>query len=132
MRQGWLQLAGLVFDISGFMLIVTEWWNAVIRERATELVHTAQRYEEVASQIAKLSPKGAIGRRALDYLLLALLQEKDRKLNHAQYLADHDPVLVFRKRLRNFLAGAALVILGFVLQALSAIPGGIPKIGIVP
>lgn len=132
MHQGWVQLAGLIADISGFMLIVTEWWNAVIRERATELIHTARRYEEVALQLERLSPRGAIGRRLLDHLLLALVEEKDRKLNQAQVLADHDPVLIFRKRLRNFIAGASLVVLGFVLQALSAIPGGIPALGLIP
>ncbi len=132
MHQGWVQLAGLIAAITGFMLIVTEWWNAVIRERATELIHTARRYEEVTLQLERLSPRGAIGRRLLDHLLLALVEEKDRKLSQAQVLADHDPVLVFRKRLRNFIAGASLVVLGFVLQALSAIPGGIPSIGLIP
>jgi len=39
MQQGWVQVAGLVADISGFGLIVSEWWNAVIRERAVIMVN---------------------------------------------------------------------------------------------
>ena len=132
MRQGWIQIVGLVFDITGFLLIVTEWWNAVIRERAVELFHTAKRYEEIASQFAKSTPRGALGRRVMNSLLLKTLAEKERALTRAQYLAAHDPIVVFRKRLRNFMAGAALVVFGFLLQVLSAIPGGIPQLGIHP
>lgn len=132
MRQGWVQIAGLIADISGFMLIVTEWWNAVIRERATELVHTAKRYEVIAQSLAASTPRGSLGKRLMNYLLLKLMEEKHRALSRAQQLADHDPVIVFRKRLRNFLAGAFLVIIGFILQALSAIPGGLPALGLLP
>ncbi len=132
MRQGWIQIAGLISDISGFLLIVTEWWNAVIRERAVELFHTAKRYEELAEGLARTASAGPLGKRFMDYLALTLLEEKERVFTRARQLADHDPVRLFRKRLRNFVTGAALVILGFALQVLSAIPGGLPIVGILP
>ena len=96
MRQGWVQIVGLIADISGFMLIVTEWWNAVIRERATELLHTAKRYEVIAQGLAASTPRGSLGKRLMNYLLLKLMEEKHWALSRAQKLTDHDPVLVFR------------------------------------
>jgi hypothetical protein len=132
MRQGWIQIAGLVADITGFLLIVTEWWNAVIRERAVELFHTAKRYEALASDIAATTPRGAFSKRLINYLMRALLDERSKTLSRAQQLEAHDPIVVFRKRLRNFVCGATLVIIGFLLQVLSAIPGGLPQLGILP
>jgi hypothetical protein len=132
MRQGWIQIAGLVSDIAGFLLIVSEWWNAVIRERATGLLHTARRYEQVAAELAASTARNRLGQRALNYLMLQLLEQKDRAITRAQQLEAHDPIMLFRRRLRNFLAGAALVVLGFMFQVLSAIPGGLPGLGIVP
>lgn len=132
MRQGWIQIAGLCADICGFMLIVSEWWNAVIKERAIELLHTAKRYEDVAAALAQATPRGALAARLLDRLMLALVEERSRALTRAQQLAEHNPVMVFRRRLRNFIAGATLVVAGFVLQVLSAIPGGAPAVGLLP
>ncbi|MFM2423488.1 MAG: hypothetical protein RL291_2018 [Pseudomonadota bacterium] len=132
MRQGWIQIAGLIADITGFLLIVTEWWNAVIRERAIEMFHTAQHYDQVARQLKEMPRSGRWFDRLLDYLMVRLLEERGRALARAEKLAKHDPVLVFRKRMRNFMLGASLVILGFFLQVLSAVPGGIPFLGIIP
>lgn len=132
MRQGWIQIVGLALDISGFLLIVSEWWNAVIRERAMELSFAAQRYEQIASDLAASTPNGALSQRLINHIILQLLQEKQKALERAQVLSEHNPVHVFRVRLRNFLAGATLVVLGFFFQVLSAVPGGLPQLGITP
>lgn len=132
MQQGWIQIAGLVCDITGFALIVSEWWNAVIRERAVEMVHTARQYDEVVRRISDMPRSEGLLGRLLDRLLIRLIEEKEWALTKAEKLAAHDPVLVFRKRLRNFLGGASLVVVGFLLQVLSAVPGGIPLLGIHP
>lgn len=132
MRQGWIQIAGLLADITGFSLIVTEWWNAVIRERAVELFHTANHYDQMASRLKDMPRDDGWLGRLLDYLMLKILEGRDRALTRAQQLAQHDPVAVFRKRLRNFMLGACLVVLGFLLQVLSAVPGGLPSLGIMP
>ena len=132
MRQGWIQIIGLALDISGFMLIVCEWWIAVIKERAIELAHAAHRYEQIAGELSSATPNGALGQRLMDLVVTQLQQEKDKALTRAQQLAEHNPVLVFRVRLRNFLTGAALVVLGFLFQVLSAVPGGITSVGIIP
>jgi Rad3-related DNA helicase len=132
MQQGWVQVAGLVADISGFGLIVSEWWNAVIRERAVDLVHRAHHFETIAEQLKSRPKSDRWTNRALDRIVISLLEGKEAALEKARALSDHDPVLLFRMRLRNFLLGAALVVLGFILQVLSAIPGGIPLIGLTP
>ena len=132
MRQGWIQVAGLVFDICGFLLIVMEWWNAVIRERAAQLVETAKRYRDIAEELKAATPRGALGQRLLNAITIWVLKERRNALFRARELENHDPIAVFRTRLRNFVTGASLVVIGFVLQVLSAIPNGLPALGILP
>jgi hypothetical protein len=114
MCQQWIGIAGLVFDVIGVLMVVFEWhvmFNRHIGERTSVIDAFYARYNARAE-----------GRK---------LPEDDDLDNYS--MGKHMGMglredVQFRGRL--VYVGTALLIVGFLLQAVAAIPGGITWLGL--
>src|SRR5262245_45918378 len=125
MHQGWFQVAGLVLDFAGVMLLAYEWLAAFIAQRREE--------ELVAS-----------GDRELKTLAFAQSHVRDERMAaHYQHVTSRAQDRIreqageirragHRVRVPVFVAALMLVAAGFVLQILGSWPGGVPAWGLLP
>ena len=125
MHQGWFQVAGLLLDFAGVMLLAIEWLVA----------HLAQRREgEIAAQgDRELKSLAFAGQHAADERMAAHLrmvteraQDRIRQQSIAVRERGH------QVRLPVFLAALVLIVAGFALQIIGSWPGGVPLIGALP
>ena len=123
MHQGWLQVAGLVMDFAGVMLLAGEWLVAYRAQR---------REEEIEAQ----------GDRELKTLAFAQSHVTDERMAAHYKMVTARAVDRIREqgldvrrrghqiRLPVFVAALLLVAGGFALQILGSWPGGLPGLGI--
>jgi hypothetical protein len=112
MCQQWFSVAGLAFDIVGFLLIAFEWRHVFRREherRIDELGHDYERSRAEGAGIPYEDPRGS------DHTMWREFQKLFLK--------------EWRYRRKIFYAGVVLVVLGFIGQTLGSWPAGVPFIG---
>ena len=112
MCQQWFSVAGLAFDILGFLIIAFEWRHVFWREherRIYELEHDHERSR------AERAGKDYEDPRRSDYTMWREFQKLFLK--------------EWRFRRKLFYFGVALVVLGFLGQTLGSWPSGVPMLG---
>jgi hypothetical protein len=125
MHQGWFQVAGLLMDFAGVMLLAYEW----------VVGHIAQRRED------EIAARGVRDMKNLDFaqqavrneqmaahyrMVAARTQERIRNEGNEVRQQGH------RVRLPVFATAMVLIAGGFLLQVLGSWPGGIATLGVVP
>jgi hypothetical protein len=112
--QAWLTVAGLSLDFFGFCLLLREWWMAFFSEAsqlaADEALERQQKLRAFAAQNASETMQrhfAATGQMQDD---MAIRRARDER-RAAQ-----------AGRRRWFLSASVLIVLGFVLQLLGALP----------
>ena len=112
MIQTWLTIGGLVFDFSGFALLLREWWLAFFNEtRQIDADETLERVRNLRS----LRPPAGPGSDPF----AALHKMQDEQAIRSQRTA-HRSAMAARRKI--FVLAAALVTLGFLLQLAGAWP----------
>jgi hypothetical protein len=123
MHQMWLTAIGLALDFAGFCLLLREWWIAFFQE--TSELERARR----------LAWEQSLRHHAFAHM-------PDAQRTHAETAARMHDQMQFQaaqrihwsslsSRKRVFLAASVLIVLGFALQLLGAVPGCCPP-GIMP
>src|SRR5262249_44658987 len=113
MCHQWLSIAGLAFDIVGFLMIAFEWHFMSQRENAERLNQIGADYERLGAELD--------GKKYQDpHEGDSTMRREFQKL----WRADKR----FRRRL--FYPGVTLVVLGFVFQILGGWPYGLSALGI--
>lgn len=125
MQQGWVQVAGLLTDFCGVMLLAYEWLVAYLSQR---------REEEIEAR----------GTRELKNLAFQQQNVRDERMGaHLQMVAERTQDRIRREgvearqgghriRLPVFALAMVLIAGGFLLQVAGSWPGGIPALGISP
>jgi hypothetical protein len=106
MCQQWLSVLGLILDVVGVLMIVSEWHIMFRRHIAQSIVEIDALYARLRNELTpphEEEPHWSMGR----HMLMGLAED-------------------VRYRGRLVYWGAGILVLGFVLQALGALPGGIP------
>ena len=111
MCQQWIGVLGLALDIAGFLLIAKEWMEMFQRYKGKQEHEISEFY---AHYFARQE-----GRDRTEYEM----DEDNYSLGKHMGMALQEDV---KHRSKLFYSGMALVIAGFVGQALGALPGGIP------
>src|SRR5712691_8690948 len=105
MCQQWFSVAGLLFDIVGFLLIAYEWRHMFIRERDRRMSELDHDYERSRAENAGKTYEDP---RSADYTMARLFSKLFRK--------------EWRYRGTLFYSGVVLVILGFLGQTAGSWP----------
>jgi uncharacterized membrane protein len=108
MCNQWLSVAGLTFDVVGFLLIAFEWHLMFKREMHERLGRIVEDYAKSKAEAEGVRYRDPA---AQDYTMWREFQKligKDKRL-----------------RQKLFYPGVVLVILGFILQVLGSWPGGL-------
>jgi hypothetical protein len=105
MCQQWVSIAGLVFDVVGFLIIAVEWRHVFEHSVALRQDAVQRDYELMAE-----GEEATRARREADASMWRNTQRENRKDNQL--------------RRRMFYTGAALVVLGFVGQLIGSFPHG--------
>ena len=125
MQQGWLQVAGLLMDFCGVILLAYEWLVAYLAQR---------REEEIEER----------GVRELKNLAFQRQSVRDERMGaHLQMVAERAQDRIRREgaearqgghriRLPVFALAMVLIAGGFLLQVVGSWPGGLPAFGIGP
>lgn len=112
--QAWLTVAGLTLDFLGFCLLLREWWLAFFSEAAQlgheEALERQQKLRAFASQNTSEAMKK-------HYAVAGQMQD-DTAIRRAR--DERRAAQAGRKRW--FVTATALIVLGFVLQLLGALP----------
>ena len=118
MHQQWLTVAGLALDFLGFCLLLREWWLAFFNEN-----RQLQMEEEFERQRAmrQMTRAHRDPTERNPYESLERMQD-EAALRKAR--ASHRSALGARKSV--FVMATLLIILGFALQLIGAIPGCCP------
>jgi hypothetical protein len=109
MCQQWFSVAGLLFDIVGFLLIAFEWRHMFIRERDRRMSELDQDYERSRAEYAGNTYEDP---RSADYTMARPFSKLFMK--------------EWRYRGSLFYTGVVLVIIGFLGQTAGSWPGGVP------
>ena len=104
MRQEWVQFSGQVSDAVGFALLAVEWHRTLRADKEAR-----EREVEQLARPLRIDTESVIS---------------EGEANKRRDAIRHET----RKRLCWFWPGLALVLFGFVLQALGTIPGGFPPL----
>jgi hypothetical protein len=111
MCQQWIGVFGLVLDIAGFLLIAKEWLEMFQRYITEGELRISEFYARYRARQE--------GKERTEYEM----DEDNYSLGkHMGAALEYD----VRRRGRMFYCGTALIVAGFVGQALAAVPGGIP------
>ncbi|MEQ1716368.1 MAG: hypothetical protein ABL907_10355 [Hyphomicrobium sp.] len=112
--QAWLTVAGLAIDFFGFCLLLREWWIAFLSDQAM-MAHEAQlEQQQRLRAFATQNANDAMKR----HLVTAGQMQDDMAIRRAR----DDRVSAMRGRRRWFIGASVLIITGFVLQLLGAVP----------
>lgn len=110
MCQQWITLIGLIADVTGFLLIVREWHLMFRRHAGEKIREIDQLYARIRRRQDGLPPEDphsdefwSMGK----HMYMGLMED-----------------ITYRGKL--VYVGAGLVILGFALQGLGTLPGGLP------
>lgn len=112
MIQSWLTIGGLVFDFSGFALLLREWWLAFFNEG---LQIEAEEQLERARNVRSLRPASAS--QGDPFATLHKLQD-DQAIRRARLA--HKAAMAARRT--TFALAATLIVVGFLLQLAGAWP----------
>ena len=118
MTQQWLTVLGLALDFLGFMLLLREWWLAFFNEgRQMQLAEQLDR----ARATRDLRNRGMGGQNPFETLDRMADESAIRKAR-----AEHRGALMARRGV--FLLASVLIVAGFVLQIVGAVPGCCPPL----
>lgn len=114
MLQAWLTVAGLGLDFLGFILLLREWWIGFLSETAMmaheETLERQQKLRTFASQHASDNLRGHMARTGE--------MQDDMAIRRAR----EDRRAAMRGRRAWFLSAAVLIVAGFALQLIGAMP----------
>ncbi len=114
MASAWTNVAGLTLDFLGFCLLLREWWLGFLGESALmaheEALERQQRLRAFASQSAADPMKR--------HLATAGQMQDDMAIRQAR----EGRRATMRGRRAWFVSATVLIVLGFILQVLAAIP----------
>lgn len=124
MQQGWLQVAGLVMDLAGVMLLAIEWLVGYRAQQREEQAgdHAVRQLKSLA-----FAQQATRDERMAEHYRMVIDQAKDRARSTASEIRRQGHQI----RLPVFLLALALIVVGSLLQILGSWPGGIPAIGVV-
>jgi hypothetical protein len=118
MTQQWLNVLGLGLDFVGFMLLLREWWLAFFNEgRQMQLAEQLDR-ERAMRELRNRGLGGQNPYEPLDRMA------DDSAIRRAR--SEHRTALKARRGV--FLLATVLIVAGFVLQILGAVPGCCPPL----
>ncbi len=118
MTQQWLTVLGLGLDFLGFMLLLREWWLAFFNEgRQMQLAEQLDR----ARALRDLRTRGMAGQNPFETLDRMSDESAIRKAR-----GEHRTALMARRGV--FLLATVLIVSGFVLQIVGAVPGCCPPL----
>ncbi len=112
MIQSWLTIGGLVFDFSGFALLLREWWLAFFNEGLQ--IETEEQLDRMR-HLRNLRPANPAG--SDPFAALHKMQD-DQAIRRARIA--HKSAMAARRA--TFMFAAMLVALGFLLQLAGAWP----------
>jgi hypothetical protein len=116
MTQQWLTVLGLALDFLGFMLLLREWWLAFFNEgRQMQLAEQLDRMRAMRNMIPR-DP-----RERNPYESLERMQDENA-IRRAR--AEHRAAMAARRGV--FLLATGLIVTGFLLQIVGAVPGCCP------
>jgi uncharacterized membrane protein len=116
MTQQWLTVLGLGLDFLGFMLLLREWWLAFFNEnRQMQMAEQLDR----ARAMRDMRSRSLGGRNPFE--ALDRMQDESAVRNAR---AEHHTALAARRGI--FLLATGLIVTGFLLQILGAVPGCCP------
>lgn len=118
MHQMWLTAIGLALDFAGFCLLLREWWIAFFHESAELELAKRRAWEQLLRHHAHTHMPDA--HRA--HAETAARMQDQMQFDAAQ--RSHRAALSSRKRV--FVAATVLIVLGFALQIIGAVPGCCP------
>ena len=112
--QAWLTVLGLGLDFSGFCLLLREWWIAFLSEASMmaheEALERQQKLRAFASQSANDGMRAHMARAGEMQDDMAIRRSRDERRT------------AMRGRRFWFLGAAVLIVSGFLLQLLGALP----------
>jgi hypothetical protein len=116
MTQQWLTVLGLGLDFLGFMLLLREWWLAFFNEnRQMQMAEQLDR----ARAMRDMRSRSMGGRNPFE--TLDRMQDESAIRNAR---TEHRSALTARRGV--FLLATALIVSGFLLQIVGAVPGCCP------
>jgi hypothetical protein len=113
MCQNWFSISGLVFDVTGFLLIAFEWHHMFQRDVYLRQKRIERDYRK---SVAEAEGRQFDDDEDLEYTMWREFQR----------LLQKDTL--YRKWL--FYVGTGLILLGFMLQSLGSWPYGVPVLGL--
>ena len=118
MHQQWLTVLGLGLDFLGFCLLLREWWLAFFHE-SSEIVAAERRAAQLSFRQFSQSHMPETHRAHAD-TVARMEDERHARQEQARARA------TLGKRKWMFIAATVLIILGFALQLIGAVPGCCP------
>jgi len=116
MTQQWLTVLGLGLDFLGFMLLLREWWLAFFNEnRQMQMAEQLERMRAMRNMI----PRDPRERNPYESLERAQDEQAIRRAR-----AEHRAAMTARRGV--FLLATVLIVAGFLLQIVGAVPGCCP------
>jgi hypothetical protein len=112
--QAWLTVAGLSLDFLGFCLLLREWWMAFFSEAAQLAYEEALERQQKLRAFASQNSNEAMQRH---YAVTGQMQD-DMAIRRAR----DERRAAQSARKRWFVSATVLIVLGFVLQLLGALP----------
>jgi len=110
--QSWLTIGGLVFDFSGFALLLREWWLAFFKEGLQ--IETEEQLDRMR-HLRNLRPASPA---ASDPFAALHKMQDDQAIRRARIA--HKSAMAARRT--TFMFAAMLVVVGFLLQLAGAWP----------
>ena len=118
MHQQWLTVLGLAADFLGFCLLLREWWLAFFHDSSELQLAQRRAWEQSLRHFSQSNMPGA--HRTHAETSARMHDEMQTRSAHAAAMA------TLAKRKRMFIAATVLIILGFALQLIGAVPGCCP------
>ncbi len=125
MNQGWFQVAGLLMDFAGVMLLAYEWVVGHIAQRREDEIAARGVREMKNLDFAQQSVRNE--QMAAHYRMVAA-RTQDRIRNEGVEIRQQG----HRVRLPVFATAMVLIAGGFLLQILGSWPGGMAAFGVMP
>jgi hypothetical protein len=110
MSQQWFSVIGLLLNLVGILLVVTEWWRAFFSQMRSLHARLIQLLDKTSALVA---PANKIEQ------LVDEAEELNRELT------------TLLPRTRFVIAGISMIVLGILSKIVGAWPGGIPALGIL-
>jgi fructose-1,6-bisphosphatase/inositol monophosphatase family enzyme len=127
MSQAWITVAGLCLDFLGFALIAWEWLLAQRAERAALEIAEAQERQQASRDLLSRSPTGQNPQMQRHMEAVAQIEARSTKSR-----LEETRNVFAKRRYGAIYAGMAMVVLGFALQLMGALPGCCRVLGIAP